>query len=157
MRELRDKKRIGVIGGKSVDKEIYSIAYKLGKEIAKRGHIVVCGGLGGVMEAVSRGSKEEGGISIGLLPGNSIENSNPYITIPVATGIGIMRNLQIVYNSDIIVAVDGSYGTLSEIAYSLALGKTVLGYKTWNIEGIESFNDLNSLLKRMDSILNAQL
>jgi len=127
---------IGVIGGREVEEELIEIAYEVGREIARRGAIMVCGGLGGVMEAASRGVYEEGGIAVGILPSDRKEDANPYIKIPVATGLGIGRNVIIARTADALVAVGGGYGTLSEIAFALQLGKPVIGISTWDIRGI---------------------
>ncbi len=153
--DFRRRKRVGVIGGRNISRDIYEKAYFLGKKLSEKGYIVVCGGLSGVMEAVAKGVKDSGGISIGILPSSSIDDANEYIEIPIASGVGLMRNLQIIYNSHIIVAVDGSYGTLSEISYSLALGKKVLGYKTWDIEGVESFSSIEEIVRRIEEFFNA--
>ncbi len=127
---------IGVIGGREVDGELIEVAYEVGREIARRGAIMVCGGLGGVMEAASRGVYEEGGIAVGILPSDRKEDANPYIKIPVATGLGIGRNVIIARTADALIAVGGGYGTLSEIAFALQLGKPVIGIRTWDIQGV---------------------
>ena len=118
-------KIIGVIGGSLVSEKIYETARKVGNLIAERGYPV--GGLGGVMEAVSKGAKEKNGLVIGVLPGNSKSEANPYIDIPIVTGMGEMRNVIIVKTSDVLIAVDGSYGTMTEIAFALKSGKKVIG------------------------------
>lgn len=129
---------IGVIGGSTVDKETYKRAYMVGKLIAESGYPVVTGGLGGVMEAVSKGASDAGGIVIGILPGSSKREANPYVNIPIVTGIGEMRNVIIVKTADVLIAIDGSYGTLTEIAFALKMGKRVIGLDTeFPLEGIE--------------------
>jgi uncharacterized protein (TIGR00725 family) len=107
-----------------------------GKLIAEKGAILVCGGLSGVMEAAARGVKQAGGLSIGILPGNSPQDANPHIDIAIATGLGYTRNSLVVMNSDILIAIDGRYGTLSEIAYGRVQGKKVIGISTWDIKGV---------------------
>jgi uncharacterized protein (TIGR00725 family) len=134
--ELRKKIRIGVIGGSSPNKESRQQAFRVGQLIAENGAILVCGGLSGVMEAASRGAKEAGGFTIGILPGNSLDDANVSIDIPVATGMGYSRNSLVAMNSDAIIAIDGQYGTLSEIAYGCIYGKKVIGLGTWDIEGV---------------------
>lgn len=134
--ELRKKIRIGVIGGSSPDKESRQQAFRTGQLIAEKGAILVCGGLSGVMEAASRGAKEAGGLTIGILPGNSLDDANTYVDIPVATGLGYARNSLVAMNSDVIIAIDGQYGTLSEIAYGCIYGKKVIGIGTWDVEGV---------------------
>ncbi|RKZ20667.1 TIGR00725 family protein [bacterium] len=125
---------IGVIGGSQVSSEIYRLAYEVGREIGKRGHILVNGGLSGVMEASAKGAKEEGGLVVGILPGHSKESANPWVDIPVVTGMGEARNVIIVRTSDVLIAIDGRYGTLSEIAFALVFGKPVIGLRTWECD-----------------------
>lgn len=134
--EIRNKKRIGVIGGASPDNKYRQIANEVGKRIGEKGAILVCGGLGGVMEAAARGAKKAGGITIGILPGNSPADANPYIDIPIATGLGYTRNSLVAMNADILIAVDGQFGTLTEIAYGNIYGKKVIGIGTWDIQGV---------------------
>jgi uncharacterized protein (TIGR00725 family) len=148
--ELRKKIRIGVIGGSSPDKESHQQAFRAGQLIAEKGAILVCGGLSGVMEAASRGAKEAGGFTIGILPGNSLDDANTYIDIPVATGLGYARNSLVAMNSDVIIAIDGQYGTLSEIAYGCIYGKKVVGVGTWDIEGV---NQVKSAEEAVDEAL----
>ncbi len=127
---------IGVIGAGKGDEELLKIAEEVGRLLAKEGVIVVTGGLGGVMEAACRGAALEGGITIGILPTLKKEDANPFVKIPIPTGMGEMRNVLIVRASDVLIAIGGEYGTLSEIAFALKLGKRVVGLKTWNIKGI---------------------
>ncbi len=136
MSELRKKFRIGVIGGSSPDKKSFALALKIGQLIAEKGAILICGGLSGIMEAASRGVKQAGGLTVGILPGNSPSEANPYIDIAIATGIGYARNSLVAMNSDVIIAVDGQYGTLTEIAYGCIYGKKIIGLGTWDIEGV---------------------
>jgi uncharacterized protein (TIGR00725 family) len=130
------KKIIAVIGAGSADKELLTLAEEVGRLIGLNGAILVCGGLGGVMEAAARGASTEGGITIGILPGLEKSAANPYIDIPVATGLGEIRNAIIVRSADVLIAIGGEYGTLSEIALGLKTGKTVIGIGTWDIKGI---------------------
>ncbi|MER3459830.1 MAG: TIGR00725 family protein [candidate division GAL15 bacterium] len=109
------------------------LAEEIGHEVARRGAVLVCGGLGGVMEAASRGAAEAGGTVVAILPGARAEEANPYVTVPVVTGLGEARNVIVVRTSDALVAVGGSYGTLSEIAYALKLGVPVVGLATWEL------------------------
>jgi uncharacterized protein (TIGR00725 family) len=134
--EMRKKIRIGVIGGSSPDKESRQTAFRVGQLIAEKGAILVCGGLSGVMEAASRGAKEAGGFTMGILPGNTLDDANIYVDIPVATGLGYGRNSLVAMNSDVIIAIDGQYGTLSEIAYGCIYRKKVIGMGTWDVEGV---------------------
>lgn len=124
---------IGVIGAGKCSKKIYNLAYEVGKGIAKKGGVLVCGGLGGVMEGAAKGAKENGGLTVGILPGDRIDEANPYIDIPIATGIGEARNLVVVRSSDAVIALPGKYGTLSELAFCLKLEKPVVGLSTWQV------------------------
>jgi len=134
--ELRKKKRIGVIGGAKADAKSRQIAFRIGQMIAEKGAILVCGGLSGIMEASSRGAKEAGGKTMGILPGNSPDDANSYIDIAIATGLGYSRNSLVALNADVLIAIDGQYGTLTEIAYGCIYGKKIIGLGTWDIPGV---------------------
>jgi len=125
---------IGVIGASRPDRKTYQLAEEVGKEIAKRGAAVVCGGLGGVMEAVCKGARSEGGLTIGIIPSDFRDDANKYVQIPIVTGMGIGRNVMLVKSADALIAVGGGFGTLSEIAHALNLGRTVVGLDTWKLE-----------------------
>ncbi len=127
---------IGIIGAGMADESLMKIAETCGSLIAKRGAVLLCGGLGGVMEAAAKGASLAGGITVGILPGDSRESANPYIDIPVATGFGEGRNMIIVRSADGFIAIGGEYGTLSEIAFALKAGKPVIGINTWDIKGV---------------------
>ncbi len=124
---------IGVIGGGRCSPEIAQIAEAVGREIARRGAVLVCGGLGGVMEAACRGAREAGGLTVGILPGNDPAEANPYVQIPIVTGMGEMRNVIIIKSVQAVIAVDGEYGTLSEIGHALKRGLPVVGIHTWEL------------------------
>lgn len=136
MNEWRERTRIGVIGGRSGDKETLETARKVGELIAKSGAILVCGGLGGVMAAAATGARQAGGLTVGIIPGNDPAEANAHIDVPIATGLGYTRNSLVAMNSDALIAIDGGYGTLSEIAYGNIYGKRVIGLKTWGVEGV---------------------
>jgi uncharacterized protein (TIGR00725 family) len=125
---------ISVIGGEACGPEALVAAEAVGREIAKRGATLVCGGRGGVMEAACRGARRAGGHTIGILPGRGHEDSPPnnYVDFPVFTGMGFARNVMVVLSGDAVVAIDGSYGTLSEIAYALIHDTPVVGIDTWD-------------------------
>jgi len=125
--------QIGVIGAGQCSLEIERLAEEVGREIAKKKALLICGGLGGVMEASARGAKKEGGVTIGILPGFSFEDANPFIDIPIVTGLSHARNVLVVRSSQAIIAVEGGYGTLSEIGIALKLRKPVVGLRTWDI------------------------
>jgi hypothetical protein len=125
---------IGVIGGSSCSEEIFDVAYQVGRGIGERGGILICGGMSGVMEAACKGAREAGGLTIGILPTNSISSANPFVDIPIATGLGEARNVIIIRTAQVIIAIDGRYGTLSEIAFALIFRKPVIGISTWKIK-----------------------
>ena len=126
-----------MIGANETDSTNYDLACELGNHIAGRGAIVVCGGLGGIMEAVSKGVHDSGGTAIGILPGTDKTSANPYLSIALPTGMGITRNTLIVQAADVLIAFPGSYGTLSEIAFALASGKTVVYLPgSWDLKKI---------------------
>jgi uncharacterized protein (TIGR00725 family) len=131
-----DRNIIGVIGAGTAGEEILGMAEEIGRLIAEHGCLFICGGMGGVMEASARGAKQAGGTTIGILPQPDRHTANPYIDIPIATSFGEARNLIIVRTSDILIAVGGKYGTLSEIAFALKAEKPVIGLHTWDIPGI---------------------
>jgi uncharacterized protein (TIGR00725 family) len=115
------------------DADVAAQAEVVGRALAEAGATVVCGGGGGVMEAACRGAKSAGGTTVGILPGVDRSAANPYVDLPIVTGMGQARNLIVVYSSQAVVAVDGSYGTLSEIAHALKAGIPVVGLGTWEL------------------------
>jgi uncharacterized protein (TIGR00725 family) len=140
---------IAVIGGRRTEKRLLKEAEEVGRLIARREAVLICGGLGGVMEAASRGAKSEGGITVGILPQNDSDNANQYIDIPIATGLGIGRNVIIARTADALIAVGGAYGTLSEIAFALQMAKPVAGITTWDIKGIISVKNAAEAVQRV--------
>ena len=130
---MERKPRIGVLGPGMAGAETLALAEEVGAEIARRGAVLVCGGLGGVMEAAARGAKRASGLTIGIIPGTSAQEANKFIDVPVVTGMGEARNALIVRSSNAVIAIAGSYGTLSEIALALKMGVTVVGLGTWQL------------------------
>lgn len=124
---------IAVIGGSHASDKELKVAEDTGREIARQGGVLVCGGLGGVMEAACRGAKQAGGLTVGILPGDSFETANDCVDIPIVTGIGYARNAIVAKTARAVIAVGGSYGTLSEISYALQSGIPVIGLDTWHI------------------------
>ena len=122
---------IAVIGGGAPPARARDLAEEVGRELARRGATVVCGGMRGVMEAVCRGAKAEGGTTIGILPGADPAAANDFIDIPIITGMGLARNIIVVKTGRAVIAIDGAYGTLSEIAFALGDGAPVIGLDTW--------------------------
>jgi uncharacterized protein (TIGR00725 family) len=127
------KKFVGVIGAGTCSKKICNTAEEVGKYIAKSGATLVCGGLGGVMEGAAKGARENGGVTIGIIPGDSREEANPYIDFPIVTGFGEARNLVVIRSSDVVIALPGKYGSLSELAFCLKLEKPVISLGTWDV------------------------
>jgi uncharacterized protein (TIGR00725 family) len=125
--------RIGVMGPSQCSAQGSQLAREVGLRIARAGGILICGGGGGVMEAAAAGAKEAGGITIGILPGSSTSGANPYIDIPIVTGMGNGRNVINVLTSQAIIAIQGAYGTLSEIALALKCGTPVVALETWQV------------------------
>ena len=133
---------VAVVGaGGDAAAELLAIAEEVGTELARRGAVVVTGGLGGVMEAACRGARAAGGTTLGILPGAERAAANPFVDVAVATGMGELRNGLVVRCADAVVAIGGEYGTLSEIALALKAGKVVVGVRTWEIEGVRPAAD----------------
>jgi uncharacterized protein (TIGR00725 family) len=122
---------VGVIGGSAPTVEEAAAAEAVGRALAEGGAILICGGRSGVMEAACRGARAAGGLTIGILPGIHRGEANPYVDIPIVTGMGEARNGIIARTAQAVVAIGGSYGTLSEIAFALAFGVPVVGLGTW--------------------------
>lgn len=136
--------RVSVIGGGSVTDEEYATAERLGAELAERGHEIVCGGLGGVMEAVCAGAQRADGHTIGIVPGKDRTAANDYVDTAIATGINDARNAVIAMNGDGVVAVDGGPGTLSEIGHALTFGRPVAGLDTHRVDGVYGIEHVDS-------------
>ncbi len=144
---------VGVIGASQASERDVENAYLLGKGLAELGFPVICGGLTGVMEAVARGVREAGGLTIGVVPGYSRGDANPYIDIPIATGLGHARNVIIAATSDVLVAVGGEYGTLSEIAFALKMGKPVVSLFSWDVAGVLRVTSVQEALSVVREVL----
>jgi hypothetical protein len=144
---------ISVIGGSRCTAETGKTAQEIGKNIAKLGLILACGGLGGVMEAVAKGAKENGGTTIGILPGDNKKDANPYIDIAIPTGLGLARNTLVVRVADLIIALPGEYGTLSEISFALILNKIVINLSNWDIEGAIRVKTVDEAIKHLEKAL----
>jgi len=120
------KRVVGVIGGRQADDETLARAERVGALLAQRGCVLVTGGLGGVMEAACRGARNAGGLTLGILPGAAVGEANAYVDVAVASGLGDARNALIANTAEGFVAIGGSWGTLSEIAFALSRGKPVV-------------------------------
>ena len=149
---LGKKRIIAVIGGSQASKQEIKTAEDVGRELAKRGAAVVCGGLGGVMEAACRGASSEGGITIGILPGENRNDVNQYVQIPIVTGMGYARNVAVVKSAQAVIAIGGSYGTLSEIGHAIQSGIPVIGIDTWSLS---KGGKINSSIIPAESVIDA--
>lgn len=137
------ERQVAVIGPARCepDSEAARLGEEVGRRLAGAGVTLVCGGLTGLMEAACRGATEAGGVAIGIVPGNSIEEANPYCTHVIATGIGHARNLAVVSSGDAVIAIGGEWGTLSEIGFARAIGRTVIALRSWTLSGREHMMD----------------
>ena len=148
--EKRKNPQIAVIGSSDPDPEFMALAADVGRTIAASGAVLICGGLGGVMEAAARGAKEKGGLTVGILPDYNKESANPFIDVVVPTGLGHARNILVAASGDLIVALPGSHGTRSEISIALKLNKPVIGIRDWgNILGVRQVNSIEELQKEL--------
>ena len=125
--------QVAVVGASDADEELAATAEAVGAALASAGATVVCGGLGGVMEAVCRGAKTAGGLTVGFLPGTDPSEANAWVDVVVPTGMGEARNMLVVRSAEVVVALGGEYGTLSEIALALRAGTPVIGLGTWSL------------------------
>ncbi len=133
MPRKKEKIFISVVGESNSSPGAYKLAEEVGRLIAKAGAILVCGGLKGVMEAAAKGAKSAGGLTVGILPGSKHDEANPYIDISIVTGLGYARNKIVVKTGQVVIAIGGKYGTLSEIGFALGYGIPVVGLKTWEL------------------------
>jgi uncharacterized protein (TIGR00725 family) len=141
---------IAVVGPAEASPEQLDAAFVVGRDVASAGAILVCGGLGGVMKAACRGAVEAGGLTVGLLPGSDRRAANPWVRVAIPTGMGELRNGLVVRAADAIVAVGGSWGTLSEIALAVRTGTPVVGVGTWDLgrEGVVREDDPSRAVER---------
>lgn len=139
---------VAVIGPGDATSQQTRNAEEIGRKLAEGGAIVVCGGLGGVMEAACRGASGAAGTTVGLLPGTDRDSANEWVQIAIPTGLGELRNGLVIRAADTVIAVGGAYGTLSEIALALRAGIPVIGLNTWEIEGIERVESADDAVSR---------
>lgn len=124
---------IAVIGASKCSKKLRDMAALVGKYVAENGGIIVCGGMGGIMEGAARGAREAGGVSIGILPTDNREDANEFVDYVIPTGFGEARNIMVVRSADAVVAFPGKYGTLSEMAFAMQAGKPVVSVSAWKL------------------------
>lgn len=132
---------VAVVGPGEASQHEAEQAEEVGRLLAQQGATLICGGLGGVMAAACRGASEAGGITVGLLPGADRAQANEWVSVPIPTGLGELRNGLIVRAAQALIAIGGGYGTLSEVALALKMGVPVIGLGGWEIEGIEPQSD----------------
>lgn len=127
--------QVAVVGAGEYEEKRCDLAREMGRKIAEHGHVLITGGLGGVMEAATQGAREAGGVTVGILPGEK-ETANRYVSVAIGTGMGHGRNAIIVRSADVVIALPGLYGTLSEIALALKMDKMVIDLGDWNVDGM---------------------
>ena len=149
----RQKITISVIGGHDIDQKVEQLAHDIGKIIAEVGAVLVCGGLDGAMSAASRGAKEAGGTTIGILPGLDKEDANEYIDIALPSSIGFARNAMVACSADIIVALPGSHGTSSEISYGIVYKRPIIDLGEWNRKEMIKVNDVKEAREKIEEII----
>jgi uncharacterized protein (TIGR00725 family) len=146
--------RVSVIGGGTVTEAQAETAEEVGRGLAERGHTVVCGGLGGVMEAACRGASEAGGRTIGILPGEDRAAANPHVDVPIATGLGHARNPLVVMNGEAVIAVDGGVGTLSELGFAGVFERPTAGLGTHDAPGVEAVESPRAAVEFVESAVS---
>jgi len=124
---------IAVVGANKCSKKLRDMAAEVGRYVAENGGVVVCGGMGGIMEGAARGAREGGGLTIGILPSDNKDDANEYIDLVIPTGLGEARNILVVRAADAVVAFPGKYGTLTEMAFALQMGKPLVSVNAWNL------------------------
>ncbi len=137
---MRNSLHISVIGAGRATAELYAVAEEVGRLVAQAGAVLVCGGLSGVMAAAARGAQEAGGHTVGILPGHDRSEANLYVDCVIATGMGHGRNLAVVSTGDVVIAVGGAYGTLSEIGLARAIGRPVVLLDSWRLQHDEGID-----------------
>jgi len=152
---MKFAKTIAIIGARSCDNEISKISEQMGGLLAKSGYTIICGGLGGVMEAACKGARANNGTTIGILPGDNPNDANPFVDIAVATGMGVSRNLIIIRSARAVIAISGGFGTLSELAFALQLDKPVIGLGSWDVsDQIVTASDPEDAIQKLKKLLS---
>ena len=146
--------RIAVFGGRDITEEIYNDTVEIGKQMANENWLVFCGGGEGVMEAIAKGVSMNNGVCIGILKDKDFKSGNEFLSIPISTGLDITRNALISYNCDVGVAISGAYGTLSEIAFTLAQDKPLISYNSWDVANSIPVDSISSLIGEVKNRLN---
>ncbi len=147
------KKIVSVIGGHSCNKEVEQLAHNLGVKLTKVVDILACGGLSGTMKAVCSGFKAAGGLTIGILPSYDKNDANAFVDISIPTGMGLARNVLVVKSADVVVALPGEMGTLSEVAYCLQFGIPVISLNSWDIKGVIKVETVDEAVDKVRELL----
>jgi len=147
------KKIVSVIGGHNCTKKVEQIAFNLGKNLAKVADILVSGGLQGTMKAVCSGFKASGGLTIGIIPSYDKNDANRFVDVVIPTGLGLARNVLVVKSADVVVALPGKAGTLSEIAYCLQFGIPVISLDSWDIKSVIKVSTVKEAVRQVKNIL----
>jgi len=147
------KRVVSVIGGHKCTPKMEETALKLGKEVAKVAEILVSGGLSGTMKAVCQGFKQGDGVTIGFIPSYNKDDANKFVDIVIPTGMGLARNVLVVKSADVVVALPGEAGTLSEIAYCLQFGIPVISLNSWDIPGVIKVKTVGEAVVKIKDIL----
>lgn len=147
--------RVSVIGAGQTDTLTAATAESVGRLLAERGHELVCGGRGGVMAAACRGAVNNGGLTIGILPGRDWTAANPYVEVAIATGLGDLRNALVVLNGDAVIAIAGGPGTLSEIGLAMVFGRPIVGLSTHAVEGVVPVESPAAAVDSVESMVDA--
>ncbi|MEA3285835.1 MAG: TIGR00725 family protein [Candidatus Marinimicrobia bacterium] len=153
----KDAPRVAIIGARNASPEGLEFAYEIGRLLGKLGALVYTGGSGGIMEAASRGVHEGGGLAIGILKESDLSGANEFIHVPVMTGMGDLRNGIIIRSVQGAIAVEGAYGTLSEIAYTLSDKKPVLGFRSWDIPGLQAIHTPQEAVDTLLELIKGQI
>ena len=147
------KKIVGVIGGHNCTKEVEQLAHNLGKNLTKVVQVLVSGGLSGTMKAVCQGFQSSGGITIGIIPSYDKKDANEFVDIAIPTGMGLARNVLVVKAADVVIALPGEAGTLSEIAYCLQFGIPVISLNSWDIAGLIKVKTVKEAVEQVELLL----
>ncbi|MFH1397200.1 MAG: TIGR00725 family protein [Candidatus Omnitrophota bacterium] len=150
------KKVIGVIGGHKCNRGVEQIAHNLGKKLSKVADILVSGGLNGTMMAVCQGFKAGKGLTVGIIPSYNKDDANSFVDIVIPTGLGLARNILVIKSADVVIALPGESGTLSEIAYCLQFGIPVISLKSWDIPGVIKVNTIEAAVRKAIDLLKDQ-
>ncbi len=149
--------RIAIIGGRKASDEALQFAYDVGKLLGEQDILVYTGGGPGIMESCSRGVHDGGGIAVGVLKGSTSEEANQYVQIPIMTGMGDLRNGILVRSVHGAIAIEGNYGTLSEIAYTLGYEKPAVGFQTWDIPGLKAVDSPEQAVETILNLIGTQI